>query len=107
MKDILRKYRTRYVLVKIGPEGANPLKITEGVMAAIKELMGYFAIFRVEIKIIDFNKKGYVLLKFRYYDINPQFLYLAISYARKFDLKIVPIKAYGTIKSAKSALEFL
>ncbi len=107
MKDILKKYRTRYVLVKVDPERASPIKITEDVMAAIKELMGDFAIFRVEIKIVDLNKKGYVLLKCRYYDINPQFLYLAISYARKFDLAIVPIKAYGTIKSAKSAFEFL
>ncbi len=107
MEDILKKFRTRYVLVKSYSEIINPLKIIEDIMEAIKELMGYYAIFRIEIKLIVLNKKGFLLLRFRYYDLDPRFLYLVTTYIKKFGPELVPLKMFGTIKSARSALEFL
>ncbi len=107
MKDTLRKFRTRYVLVKFYPEETNHINITEGITASLKELMGLFAMFRIDIKLIDINKKGFVLIRFRYYDINPQLLYFAIRYTKKFGYELVPIRSFGTLRSAKSVLNFL
>ncbi len=103
MKDILKKFRTRYILVIT--KKLPSLKISESVIKALKELMGDYVLFRIEIKTIVLNKDGFILLRFRYYDIDPRAFYLAIQYTRNYGTDLLPLKTFGSIKSAKDFLK--
>jgi len=103
MKGILKKFRTRYILIMI--EKSQPLKVSENIIRALKELMGNYALFRIEIKTIFLNKDNFLLLKFRYYDIDPRAFYLAIQYVKNYGVNLVPLKTFGSIKSAKKFLK--
>jgi len=84
---------------------SHSLKVSENVKKALKELMGNYVLFRVEIKTIVLNKDEFLLLRFRYFDIDPRVFYLATQYVKNYGVDILPLKTFGSIKSAKKFLK--
>jgi len=103
MKGILKKFRTRYILIMT--KKSHYLKVSENVKKALKELMGNYVLFRIEIKTIVLNKDEFLLLRFRYFDIDPRVFYLATQYVKNYGVDILPLKTFGSIKSAKKFLK--
>ncbi|MGC9208626.1 MAG: hypothetical protein ACP5GH_02040 [Nitrososphaeria archaeon] len=95
----MKRFRTRYVLALV--DDADPKRILEALNSAIATLGGESLVYRVEARIVGLFGRNRVLLKFNYQEARKEDLLFAVFLMRRFGVRAVPLRTFGTIKSAK------
>ncbi len=105
MGGSLKRFRTRYVLALV--DETDPKKVVEALNSAIVTLGGESLVYKVEVRVVGFFDKNRALLKFNYYEARKEDLLFVVFLMRRFGVRAVPLRTFGTIKSAKEKARYL